>query len=116
MSNVAVMNDPNGGSAPLICSYLLYSGRLNNAEDAISYYSAKSGKVVKPSHQCYVHYFESVLTTPNITPVPKYLASINLSCVPNMKNGTCRPYVEIYNSHDLVLLYTDKCNVNNNYY
>ncbi|KAL4510579.1 hypothetical protein ABPG72_004733 [Tetrahymena utriculariae] len=103
-----------GRTGTAICCYLIYSGRFQTAEDALTYYAKKrfqvGGGVTQPSQKRYVKYFEQIIKGPPITPVLKYITSLTLVGIPIFSKHSCRPYIEIYNvkENKLQLIYTDK--------
>lgn len=48
----------------------------------------------------YVHYFAEILKNGNISPIPKYIKTIDLVGLPLFTRNSCRPFVEIYNNAD----------------
>lgn len=88
-----------GRTGTLICCYLMYSGRIQNPEDALRYYKNKrfstGGGVTQPSQIRYVHYFAQVLYRQVKSPSLLQLSRIRVKTAPHMSNSSCKPIIEI---------------------
>lgn len=86
--NVVVINclAGKGRTGTLICSYLLFCGRLSSAGEALNYFKFKRFRVYsdetgvsQPSQVRYVHYFSDVLKGRVLSPHIKLLKSVHIS-------------------------------------
>lgn len=75
-----------GRTGTLICSYLLFCGRLSDPQDALDYYKVKRFRrlteetgVTQPSQMRYIHYFSEVLQGRVSGPQVKQLKSVYIS-------------------------------------
>ena len=99
-----------GRTGTLICCYLIYSGRLNSATDALKYYKIKrfsrGGGVTQPSQVRYVHYFNEIFNGVVKSPLLMHLEKIELKTAPHVNGNGCKPIFEIKKGDQLV--YTNK--------
>lgn len=100
-NNVAVIhcNSGKGRTGTAIASLLLFSGFVDNMDDALKFYGWKrfsSGiGVSQPDQLRYIYYFEAVLKKQVKSPVIKKLRSIIFKTVPDIGNDGCKPFFEI---------------------
>ena len=113
--NVVVIhwNAGKGRTGTSIAWFLIYSGLLTTAEDAIKYYGRKRfehGKgVTQPSQMRYVKYFELIYKRKVCSPVARVLKSIYFIGVPWLSGNQGKMYFEIYEASDLTnKIYTSK--------
>lgn len=91
---------------------MLFSGAFQTAEEAIEFYGKKRFKhgigITQPCQIRYVKYFEQILKEHVVAPTIKTLKGIEMVTVPNIKNKTCRPYVEIVQVKDMTILFSGR--------
>ena len=111
-ANVVAVNcrAGKGRTGTVLCCYLIYSGRINTASEALKYYKLKrftrGGGVTQPSQVRYVYYFEKILKGEVKGPLLVRLSKITLRTAPHCSGNTSRCYIEIFK--DDRLLYTSK--------
>jgi phosphatidylinositol-3,4,5-trisphosphate 3-phosphatase/dual-specificity protein phosphatase PTEN len=95
-----------GRTGTLICCYLIFSGRLASAEEALVYYKrkrfAKGGGVTQPSQVRYVYYFASIFSGNVKSPNLLYLENISLKTFPHIGGNGCRLVFEMIQKDRLV--------------
>lgn len=86
-----------------ICCYLLYSGRFDDADQAMKYYAKKrfhgdAGGVTQPSQVRYVRYFAEILSRKRtIHATFVQLTSVQMKTIPHFTGNSCRPCFTIQN-------------------
>lgn len=92
-------NAGKGRTGTSIGCFLLYSGLMKSAEDAIRYYGRKRFTcgmgITQPSQVRYVKYFELLYGGYIKSPSPKLLQSVKVMTVPHMNGKSCKPFLEI---------------------
>lgn len=87
-------------------------GVFSTAEEAIDYYGKKRFQhgigVTQPCQIRYVKYFEQILKGHVRAPTVKQLKSIEMHGIPNMKNKSCRPYLELVQVKGMTTLFSGK--------
>lgn len=112
--NIVVVNcrAGKGRTGTLICCYMLYSGRLPDANAALRYYKSKrfkeGGGVTQPSQIRYVRYFDDILKGLVKSPLVLRPVSIQTRTAPHFKNNASRPIFEMYYNENII--YTNKQN------
>lgn len=110
--NVAVIHCKagKGRTGVMICSYIVHSKHLKNADEALQYYSATRTMdqkgVTIPSQRRYVYYYDKLCSKQLIYhPTALLLHAIKFENIPTFTSGVCspcfvirRPPVEIYKS------------------
>jgi hypothetical protein len=99
LNNVVVVHclAGKGRTGVAICCYLLYSGRFDNADEAMKYYAKKRfhgnvGGVTQPSQVRYVRYFAEILSRKRTIHARFVnLTSIQMKTVPHFTGDSCRP-------------------------
>lgn len=95
-----------GRTGTMICSYLLYSGFVDNADDALRFYGkmrTENGKgVTIPSQIRYVYYFEHLLKGSLVypkNPPACTISKIKMYTIPkfNLLSSGCTPFFKILN-------------------
>jgi hypothetical protein len=85
---------------------------MQDMDEAMKYYGWKrfsSGiGVSQPCQLRTIYYFDAAMRGYVVAPVAKRLKAIIFSTVPNISNEGCRPYFEMTNSIDDVVIYTSK--------
>jgi phosphatidylinositol-3,4,5-trisphosphate 3-phosphatase/dual-specificity protein phosphatase PTEN len=100
--NVIVINcmAGKGRTGTIICCYLLFCGRFDNAEEAFKYYSlkrfSKGEGVTQPSQRRYVMYFEKLLKEKYYFPLYRKIKGIYLNRLPIGYEKSLRPFYELY--------------------
>ena len=76
-----------GRTGTVICCYLLFSGRFDNPDDVLEYYSRKrfavGEGVTQPSQKRYVYYFYHLLKEKVYFPLVRTLRAISINKIPN---------------------------------
>jgi phosphatidylinositol-3,4,5-trisphosphate 3-phosphatase/dual-specificity protein phosphatase PTEN len=114
VDNVVVINcrAGKGRTGTIICCYLLFSKRFDDAEEAMQYYSKKrfsTGEgVTQPSQKRYVHYFAQLLKEKIYFPLVRTLKAISVHKLIKKNSETIKPYFEIYLGNGEKLFYTSK--------
>ena len=95
-----------GRTGTLICSYLIFSGRVQEADQALDYYRHKrftrGGGVTQPSQIRYVHYFSEIFKRKVKSPLVVSLSEAKLITAPHFAGKSCKPIVEILKSGKVV--------------
>mmetsp|Transcript_4606 Transcript_4606/g.8770 ORF Transcript_4606/g.8770 Transcript_4606/m.8770 type:complete len:376 (-) Transcript_4606:8-1135(-) len=96
-----------GRTGTLICSYLLFCGRMLEAQQALTYYKLKrfrifteSTGVTQPSQVRYVHYFNDVLKGKVLRPALKLLKTVYI----NQGQSEFTPVMKISTNSKLLYL------------
>jgi phosphatidylinositol-3,4,5-trisphosphate 3-phosphatase/dual-specificity protein phosphatase PTEN len=101
-----------GRTGTIICCYLLFSGRFQNPEEVLEYYSKKRFNVgegvTQPSQKRYVYYFAYLLKEKIYFPLVRTIKAITINKIPSKSEGTIRPYFEIYLGNSDKLFYSNK--------
>jgi len=99
-----------GRTGTLICCYLIYSGRISDPDQALTYYRrkrfVKGGGVQQPSQIRYVRYFAEIFHGRVKCPIVSKLTKIRLLTSPHSAGISCKPIIEI--SSGKSALYTNK--------
>ena len=89
-----------GRTGTIICCYMLFCGRFDNADSAFDYYSKKrfsvGDGVTQPSQKRYVYYFEKLLKEKILFPYLISIRDVLINKFPNNQSDALRPYMEIY--------------------
>jgi hypothetical protein len=109
-------NSGKGRTGTAIATLLMYSGYVDNIDDALKYYGWKrfsSGEgVTQPCQLRSIYYFEAALKEMIIAPNPKKLKALAISTIPAFSpDYGCRPYLEISRSLDDGIIYSSKNDV-----
>ncbi|MDR3549529.1 MAG: hypothetical protein P4M11_14895 [Candidatus Pacebacteria bacterium] len=96
-------NAGKGRTGTAISSILMFSGMIDNAEEALKFYSHKrfklgSSGVTQPCQVRYVRYFELALKRQIRSAPPKVFRQMVINFLPAQKCES-RPYIEIYQYH-----------------
>ncbi|CAG9311337.1 unnamed protein product [Blepharisma stoltei] len=99
-----------GRTGTLICCYLIYSGRITDPEQALTYYRRKrfnkGGGVQQPSQVRYVQYFAEIFHGRVKCPIITKLTKIRFRTAPHSSGISCKPVIEISRGEEI--LYTNK--------
>jgi phosphatidylinositol-3,4,5-trisphosphate 3-phosphatase/dual-specificity protein phosphatase PTEN len=113
VDNVVAINcrAGKGRTGTIICCYLIFSGRFNDANDAFDYYSkkrfSKGEGITQPAQKRYVYYFEKLLREHIYFPLVIGINNISINKFPNKEfdNDVFKPYFEIYLQNDEKVLF-----------
>ena len=91
-----------GRTGTLICCYLIFSGRVQEAGQALDYYRFKrftrGGGVTQPSQIRYVHYFAEIYKRKVRSPLIVSVSEAKIITAPHLAGKSCKPVVEILKS------------------
>jgi phosphatidylinositol-3,4,5-trisphosphate 3-phosphatase/dual-specificity protein phosphatase PTEN len=114
-----------GRTGTIICSYLIYSGICENAEQALNFFSKmrthNNKGVTIPSQIRYVKYFSEILLSNIKLPLdfPRvFLKGIIFNSTPNFGNMShnCTPSFKVFNNYSKDLIYFKKIFENKTFY
>jgi phosphatidylinositol-3,4,5-trisphosphate 3-phosphatase/dual-specificity protein phosphatase PTEN len=101
-----------GRTGTIICCYLLFSGRFQNPEEVLEYYSKKrfnAGEgVTQPSQKRYVYYFAYLQKEKIYFPLVRTIKAISINKIPSKIEGSIRPFFEIFLGNSDRLFYSNK--------
>ena len=115
-------NSGKGRTGTAIACLLLYSGFVDNMDDALRYYGWKrfsSGiGVSQPCQLRMIYYFEALYRQVIVAPTVKILKAIVFKTVPKIStiDEGCKPYFELTHMIDDEILLTNKNDPNLQYY
>ena len=89
-----------------VCAcFLVWVGWCKNTEESLAMCLNRRGltaDVMLPSQLRYIRYFESIMQGTHPSGSTLRLTRITIPDIPDMGNGSCSPFIEIYNKNRLV--------------
>lgn len=89
-----------------VCTcFLVWAGWFKSTEEALAVCLNRRGlspDVMLPSQLRYIRYFDSIMQGIHPTGDSLRLTRITIPMIPDMENGSCSPFIEVYNKNCLV--------------
>ncbi|KAK8818937.1 hypothetical protein WA577_003047 [Blastocystis sp. JDR] len=105
--NIAVVHcyDGTGRTMTVCAAFLRWAGWFATAKEALDLCLVRRGlplAAMLPSQLRFLDYFDRLLAGEKLSAAPLRLSRVTVTAVPDLENGACSPFVEVYGGDKLL--------------